>query len=98
LIDEERLVNVEAKTLKLILTQLSKREEEPTPRVVCPKVDQLVWDRPLQPPNTNTLMIYLKFVSTFHDHLGRFDECLVENDDVHLFSRTWFLMINIIVG
>jgi hypothetical protein len=34
LIDEEHLLNVKAETL-----ELSKREEKPAPRVMCPKVD-----------------------------------------------------------
>jgi hypothetical protein len=34
-------------------------------------------------------MIYLKFVHVFQDHLKRFVECLANNDDVHLFLRTW---------
>jgi hypothetical protein len=68
---------------------------------VCPKMDQsmqLVWNCPSQPLNANTLTIYLKFVYVFHDHLGMFAKCLVENDDVHFFSRTWLLVMNIIAG
>jgi hypothetical protein len=34
-------------------------------------------------------MIYLEFAPIFQNRPGRFVECLAENDDVCLFSRTW---------
>jgi hypothetical protein len=80
--------------VELSFTQLSKHEEKLALRVMRPIVDQsmrLVWDCPPLPLNVNTLAIYLKFVLNFQDCLGRFVECLADNDDVCLFSRTWVL-------
>jgi hypothetical protein len=67
-IDEEHLMNVEIKMLKLSLTQLSKHEEKSALRVMNLGVDRsmrLMWDCPSLPLNANTLVIYLKFIPTF---------------------------------
>jgi hypothetical protein len=48
-----------------------------------------MWDRPPSPLNVSTLTIYLMFVPIFQDCQGRSAKCLAENDDVHLFSKTW---------
>jgi hypothetical protein len=97
-IDEEHLVDVEAEMLELTLTQSLKHKEESALKVMCPKVDRSVWDHPSPPPNVSILMIYLEFTPIFQDHLGRYVECLAENDDVRLSPGHGLLVMGIIAG
>ncbi len=64
------------------------REEEPSRRVVCIRVDRLAWDRQLS-PNPHALTIYLKFVPAHGVVPERFEECQCEDDDVRLHCQTW---------
>jgi hypothetical protein len=64
------------------------REEEPSRKVVCTRVDRSAWDRRLS-PNPHALTIYLEFVSIQRIAPERFEECQCEDDDVRLHCRTW---------
>ncbi len=64
------------------------REEEPSRRVVCTRVDRSAWDRQLS-PNPHALAIYLEFVLARRVAPKRFKECQCEDDDVRLHCRTW---------
>jgi hypothetical protein len=64
------------------------REEKPSRRVVCTRVDRSAWDRRLS-PNPHALAIYLEFVPAHGAAPERFEECQCEDDDVCLHYRTW---------
>jgi hypothetical protein len=64
------------------------REEEPSRRVVCTRVNRSVWDCRLS-PNPHALAIYLKFVPAGGAVLERFEECQCEDDDVRFHCQTW---------
>jgi len=83
-IEKEKLEEV---LLAVNVSQWS-REEEPSRRMVCTRVDRLAWDRRLS-LNPHALAIYSKFVPTCGAAPKRFEECQCEDDDVHLHCRTW---------
>jgi hypothetical protein len=64
------------------------REEKPSMRVVCTRVDRSTWDRRLS-PNPHALAIYLEFVFARGAAPKRFEECQCGDDDVRLHCRTW---------
>jgi hypothetical protein len=64
------------------------REEEPSGRVVCTRVDRSVWDHQLS-PNPHALAIYLEFIPARGTTPKRFKECQCNDDDVRLHCRTW---------
>jgi hypothetical protein len=83
-VDKEEL---EESTLEVNVSQRS-REEEPSRRVVCIRVNRSAWDHQLS-PNLHALVIYLEFVPVQRVVPERFKECQCEDDDVCLHCRTW---------
>jgi hypothetical protein len=63
------------------------REEEPSRRVVCTRIDRSAWDCQLS-PNPHALTIYLEFVPTRGAALERFEECQCEDDNFRLHCQT----------
>jgi hypothetical protein len=63
-------------------------KKKPPKKVMHTRVDQLVWDCPPLPFNIQTLAIYLEFVPTLRNGLGRFIKCQAKNGGVRLFSKT----------
>jgi len=59
------------------------REEEPSRKVVCTRVNRSTWDHQLS-PNLHALTIYLELVLTCGAAPERFEECQCEDDDVRL--------------
>ncbi len=64
------------------------REEKPPRRMVRTRVDCSAWDHRLS-PNPHALAIYLEFVHARGPASERFEKCQCEDDDVHLYYRTW---------
>jgi hypothetical protein len=76
--------------LDINVSQRSPREEEPSRRMVCTRVDRSAWDCRLF-FNPYALSIYLEFVPTYGAAPERFEECQCEDDDVRFHYRTWVL-------
>jgi hypothetical protein len=83
-IEEEEL---EKTLLDMNISQWS-RDEKPSQRVVCIRIDHSTWDCRLF-PNPHTLTIYLEFVPARGIMPERFEKCQCEDDDVCFHCRTW---------
>jgi len=64
------------------------REEEPSKRMVCTRVDHSAWDCRLS-PNPHALAIYLKKIPACGAAPKRFEKCQCENGNVRLHCQTW---------